>query len=309
MSTAAWPLPVRNLSASAIKKFQTCPEQFRRQYVKGQWDRWSASSVLGNAIHGAVEANFRQKIVTGADLSTSDLEFAYLESFDEEVRSASKETEVDWRMTWGTKFEPARPGVVKDRGRPLLNMYHERVSPGVQPLGVEEWFAMEIEGVPVKVRGKIDLITETEKRDMKFGRSAKESPDNAWLLQAGIYMLVDKTTEYDGRVRMSGLADRHFEWHTGRWGGPQSDPVIHTPAEHPALRIECSDRIKTIAVAQIRATARDMVATYNEFGPDEPWPTSALQHTWACNYCQFGPRSTDASCFWWTGERDTLTLF
>lgn len=309
MTGPAWPLPVRNLSASAIKKFQTCPEQFRRQYVKGQWDRWSASSVLGNAVHGAVEANFRQKIRSGVDLSTSDMELAYAESFDEEVRSASKDSEVDWRMKWGTRFEPARPGVVKDRGLPLARAYHLDVAPHVQPQGVEEWFALDIDGVPVKVRGKIDLIVDGRKRDMKFGRTAKDKPDTSWLLQAGIYMLVDKTTEYDGRVRMSGLGDHHFEWHTGRWGGPQSDPVIHTPETNAELHVECTDRAKLVAVATIRGAARQMVATYNEFGPDEPWPTSALQHTWACDYCQFGPRSADASCFWWTGERDTLTLF
>lgn len=300
----AWPLPIDTLSPSSINKFQRCPEQWRRQYLLGQWENPSASSVVGNAVHGSAQVNYTQKITSGTDLTANDIDLAYAEAFDQEIEDAGGPREIDWTMRLGKDRVELSPGLAKDRGVPLARVYHADVARTVQPIGSEEWFRVEVPGVPVPVRGKIDLITADSKKDLKFGASAKKKPEASWQLQARTYMLVDATTNRDGSVRVGNIGDHAFEWHTGSWGGVRSQPKVITPEEEPTLRMEKTRQTVVVAQAMIKATSDAMVAYYTQFGSDEPWPTSAFQHTWACNYCAFHP-SHGGNCFWWTGTRVT----
>ena len=303
----AWPLPMDTLSPSSINKFQRCPEQWRRQYLLGQWEPSSASSVVGNAVHGSAQVNYTQKIGSGMDLSIGDVELAYAEAFDHEVDEAGGPREIQWTMKYGSKRLNLKAGQAKDLGVPLARTYHENVAAKIQPVGSEEWFRVEVPGVPVPVRGKIDLITKNFKTDMKFGASAKKKPEAAWQLQAKTYMLVDATTNRDGSVRVGNIGHLPFSWHTGSWGSDRTDPKVLTPRDEPDLMMMKTEQTVTVAHALIKASADAMVAFYRQFGPDEPWPTSALQHTWACNYCMFNP-SRGGNCFWWTGGKETVTL-
>jgi len=302
-----WPLPVRSLSPSSMAKFQKCPEQWRRQYLNKEWDRSSASTVIGHANHAAAEVNYRQKTETGDDLPMGDVELAYAEAFDSEVEGVGGNDEIDWKMGSGQYETRLKPGQAKDLGVPLTRKYHEAVSPHIQPVGVEEWFTIEVPGVAVPVKGKIDLIDEYAKTDLKFGRSAKAKPDVTWRLQGLTYMLVDHTREYDGTPRVTGIGGLPFHWHTGSWGGPRSDPKIMTPRTTPELQLANTEQHIGIANSLIKSTANAMLAYWRQFGPDDPWP-GALQHSWACNYCTFGPLKKN-TCWWWVGESgDQLSL-
>lgn len=303
----AWPLPINSLSPSSINKFQRCPEQWRRQYLLGEWERSSASAVVGNAVHGAAQVNYHQKVGTGMDLSVSDVEMAYAEAFDAEVDKEGGPREIRWSMKYGAKKLNLRAGQAKDLGVPLARTYHVDVAQDVQPIGSEEWFRIEVPGVPVPVRGKIDLITRNGKYDLKFGSSAKKKPEASWQLQAKTYMLVDATTNKDGSVRVGNIGHLPFSWHTGSWGSDRTAPKVLTPREEPELTMAKTEQSVTVANAMIKASADAMVAFYTQFGADEPWPTSALQHTWACNYCIFHP-GRGGNCFWWTGGKEAVTL-
>ena len=53
---AGWPTELRqHLSASSLRMLATCPEQFRRVYLKGERQRPGATLVWGSADHYAHE--------------------------------------------------------------------------------------------------------------------------------------------------------------------------------------------------------------------------------------------------------------
>lgn len=308
MTEIAWPLPISSLSPSSINKFQRCAEQWRRQYLLGQWDPPSASSVVGSAVHASAQVNYQYKARTGIDLTANDIDLAYLEAFDQEIEDAGGPREIDWHMRLGKDRVNLSPSLAKDRGGPLARVYHQDIARNVQPVAAEEWFSIEVPGVPVRVRGKIDLITPSEKTDIKFGASAKKKPEASWQLQANTYMLADATTDRDGNVRVGNIGHLPFTWHTGSWGGVRSAPKVLTPDNSPELRMHRTERMARVTQAMIRATADSMIAYYTQFGADNPWPTTALQHTWACNYCTFHP-GHGGNCFWWTGgAEEVVTL-
>jgi hypothetical protein len=308
----SWPLPITSLSPSSMSNFQRCPEEWRRKYIKGEWKfDASASSVMGNAVHGSAEENYSQKRFTGVDLTVDEVEEAYAASFDKEVEVNGGPSEINWTIRIGKEKVRLRPGEAKDRGVPLARQYRESVSPHVQPLGTEEWFAIEVPGSPVPIRGKIDLITETKKTDLKFSAQLKTRPEPSWRLQALTYLLVDKTTEKDGTVRIDSLEKHDFEWHTGTFGGMRSIPRVVTPADEPALSMKNDATSAQIAHKLIASTVQSMLACWERFGSEGPWP-AALQHTWACNVCNFHP-NRGGNCYWWVGEPEPdyelITLF
>lgn len=257
-----------------------CPEKYRRKYVKGERDQSGVSGVMGTAVHGAQERNLRQKVVTGRDLSLRDIEYAYLEAFDEEIDRSGGVSEIDWRLD----DRKLRPGQAKDRARPVNRIYHENVAPKIQPYAVERWVEITVDGVRPRIVGKIDLLQRAQKNDLKFGGSAPKKPKNEWWLQAAIYNLAD---------------DLPFGWHTGSWGSDKYGPAVFTPETAPALLLHSSDEEKRMTEALIRSYTAAMVAYYKTFGPDEPWPGEGRSHQFACGYCPFGPERGDNSCRWW----------
>lgn len=289
-----WPLPLKNLSATSLSTFSRCAEQWRRTYLQGERYIPSASSVVGNAAHGAAETNYSQKIDTGDDLSTSDVEIAFADSFDREVERNGGASEIDWAMKVGKERLILRPGEAKDKGVPVVRSYHTGVANRIQPVRTEEWFRISIGKVPVPIIGKMDLITGTQKTDIKFGAVAKKFPEVMWRIQGLVYLMVGETDT------LSGISHLPFSWHTGSWGSERYGPKIYTPDESPELSMTRTENTAIVAERHISALSETMVAYYTRYGPDEPWPTTALTHSWACNACSFHPRH-GGNCFWWIG--------
>lgn len=305
---------MQTLSPSSMAKFQRCPEQWRRQYLLGQWDRTSVSALVGSSVHESAETNYRQKTRTFEDLAVEDVEVAYAEAFDNEVDEKGGPSEIDWQMGSGKYANTLKPGQAKDRGVGLVRKYHTEVAPTVVPLASEEWFRISVPGVPVQIRGKIDLVrgnfdaedvlVPSCKVDYKFGRSAKESAEASWRLQALTYMLVEATTDRDGNVVTGDIGGLPFGWQTGSWGSSRTEPKIFVPETSPGLLMPFDLTTTELAQAHIRATVNSMLSLHAMYGPDDPWPTPAMQHTWACNYCSFHP-GNGGSCYWWTGRHET----
>jgi hypothetical protein len=309
---------MKTLSPSSMAKFQRCPEQWRRQYLLGQWDRTSVAALVGSAVHESAETNYRQKTVTQQDLAVEEVEVAYAEAFDNEVDEKGGPSGIDWTMGSGNYARKLRPGQAKDNGIGLVRKYHTVVAPTVMPVASEEWFRISVPGVPVDIRGKIDrvrgsfdkddILVPFRKEDYKFGRNAKESAEASWRLQALTYMLVEQTTDREGNVVTDDIGGLPFGWQTGSWGSSRSEPKIFVPETAPGLLMPFEGTTTELAHAHIRTTVHNMLSLHGRYGPDEPWPTPAMQHTWACNYCPFHP-SNGGSCYWWTGKHEAaLTL-
>lgn len=276
LHTPPWPLPRDTLSPSSIGTFIQCAEKYRIKYVLGQRDQFGVSALVGNAIHAAQERNYRVKVVNQRGISLPESEDAYLEAFEKEVDEAGGYSEIDWRI----KDHKVRPGKAKDMGRTPNRLYHDTVAPTIQPIAVEQWIKIKVPGVYPEIIGKLDLVTLAAMFDYKFGRQTVAKPRPDWLLAAGIYSLSNP--------------DLPFGWHTGRWNGDE----ILTPATTPALWYQ--PQPGEVLEALIRSYANAIIAYYERFGPDEPWPGTGKSHTFACDFCPAHP-SKGGTCFWWKG--------
>jgi hypothetical protein len=267
-----WPPQLRDhLSASSIRMLATCPEQFRRVYLKGERQRPGAALVWGSADHYAHEQNFSQKIESHTDISSDDVKLAFAEGFDRKVADEGGEDEVDWGDD--------KVGELKDRGVKLAAAYHEQVSPRVQPTAVEKSVSLDLPGLIVPVIGRTDVETAGYVIEGKTSSSRKSKPEPQWRLQGTLYQLA------------TGLP---IEWHVK---AKTKTPAVYTPKEEPGLRLVASQRLIDTTVERARRLVATMLAFHEVYGPDEPWPTGAPDYGWACDYCGFRP-----DCVWWKDD-------
>lgn len=256
--TIPWPLPFEHVSASMLGQYLRCPEQFRQYRFLGRRMPPKGFLIWGTADHRALEVNWRQKIASHEDIPTSDVQEAFAEALDAEIREAGE-------VEWGAD----KPGDVKDAGVALVAAYHEKASPRVQPVQVEQKFSLEIPGVPVPIIGYIDLETEGPIVERKTSARKTSTVPGNYRLQASIYQLARRRS-----------VDFHYSVKT-------KTPQIVLPDEAPGLTVPVSDAALLRAEDRVRRVVRSLVATFNEFGPDEPWP-DAIFHD-PCSWCGFRP--------------------
>jgi len=269
---AGWPAELRqHLSASSLRMLATCPEQFRRVYIRGERQRPGAALVWGSADHYAHEQNFQQKIDSHEDIPGADIELAFAEGFDRSISDNGGEDEVDWGED--------RPGDLKDRGVKLAATYHQQVSPRVQPVAVEKPVTLMLPGVVVPVVGRLDIQTEATVIEGKTATARKSKPEPQWRLQGALYQLA------------TGLP---LEWHVKT---KTKLPAVYTPREEPGLRFVAGRPLLEATVLRVHRLVTGMLALYATYGPDEPWPTGAPDYGWACDYCGFRPM-----CAWWQDD-------
>ena len=269
---AGWPDGLRpHLSASSLRMLATCPEQYRRVYVKGERQRPGAAMIWGSADHYAHEQNFAQKITSHVDIPERDIELAFAEGFDRKIDDEGGEDEVDWGDD--------KPGELKDRGVKLAVVYHRHVSPRVQPTAVEEPISLELPGVLVPVIGRLDVKTVTVVIEQKTATARKSKPEPQWRLQGAMYQLA------------TGLP---VEWHVKT---KTKVPAVYTPADEPGLRMVASPLLLDATTLRVQRLVATMLGYMDVYGPDEPWPTGAPDYGWACDYCGFRP-----TCPWWLDE-------
>lgn len=269
-----WPKELHgrgHLSASQLTLFSRCPEQYRRVYVLGERRPPAGALIFGSADHKAHELNFTQKITSGADISVGDVELAFAEAFDREVNKAGGTGEVDW--------ESDKPGELKDKGIALVGHYHRKVSPFVQPIAVEARFEITVPGVPLPIIGYVDVEEEADLIERKTAKRKESAIKPDWRLQGLLYQSV---------------REKPVDWHLST---KTKLPAVYTPTDEPGLHLAYSPLAVKTAHNFCRAIAGQIVALFNQYGPDEPWPTGAPVYGWACGFCGFRP-----TCPWWEYE-------
>ena len=133
-------------SYSQINMWQRCPRQWYYRCVKGLKVPPSGALIEGSCYHTALEANFKQKIVTMEDLPVEQC----LDAFSDAWEARLQQEEIEW--------EDKKPGQLKDEGIKLVGAYIDTTAPQVQPIEVEKPYVREVAGV--KVVSVIDLIDE-----------------------------------------------------------------------------------------------------------------------------------------------------
>ncbi|MCG3204356.1 MAG: hypothetical protein KCHDKBKB_01071 [Elusimicrobia bacterium] len=160
--------------------FLRCPEQFRNRYIEGLKIPPSAAMVQSKVWHGAVEANYRQKIKTGQDLPLNDMQEIYAADFD----VALKAEEI--------AFQPdENPGKVKDEGVAITTIHHKLIAPTVRPALVEEKFVISLgDDFPYDLVGVWDLVDQDGFiADNKAYSKTPNQSDVDKDIQLGIYSL------------------------------------------------------------------------------------------------------------------------
>lgn len=260
--TPDWPEPLpRHLSASSLKTFSRCPEQWRRHYLLRQNERPGAALVWGGADHYAHEVNFRQKIETEQDLPAGDVLDAFAQGIADRIDEFGGESEVEWGRV--------RLSDVKDLGSRLVAAYHAGVSPWVYPIAVEEKFELEVEHVPVPLIGYVDLETRKSILDAKTASAKVSEPKPEWRLQGLLYQAARrKPVEFHLKVKTK-------------------VPQIYTGVNMPGLRLPLNEPLVDKALVRVQYLVRQIASLYAEFGPDDPWPTTAPDVGWRDSYCGF----------------------
>jgi hypothetical protein len=263
------PMP-DHISASQLSMFQRCPEQWRRRYLLGQKERPGGALVWGSADHYAHEQNFTQKITSGVDIPRSDVELAFVEGFDRAIERNGGAGEIVW---------DDKPGSMKDQGVALVGAYHDRVSPHVQPVTVEEKFKLQIPGVPVPVIGYVDVTTAETGIERKTAKRKESKPKPDWVIQGRLYQAVKHLP---------------IEWHLSV---KTKVPGIYAPGlGQRELSLPLVQATVDSTMVLVRTLAQAMLAYMRMYGPHEPWP-GGITHPWACDFCGFRP-----TCAWWAGE-------
>ncbi len=146
----SWPaeLPLV-LSPSSLTKFLSCPEAFRRKYIKGERERPSHFLIIGRADSKARELDLGQKITSFVNLPVNEVKEIAAVSFDEAVEEDGGTSEIEW--------EDSSPGKAKDMTVSVAGAYAEQVSHSITPIRVEGECEVTVPGVVPVVRGYLDV--------------------------------------------------------------------------------------------------------------------------------------------------------
>lgn len=138
---------LRSISPTQLRTYDTCPLQYRMRYVERVPTRDSPASLVGQAVHAALERNFVAKRRSGRDL---------------ELKEAAEVFDDVWnaRLPTGAGSGPASEDF--DRayasGQSVLELYLVEVAPQVIPHLIEHRFRFDLPGVQVQLVGTVDLI-------------------------------------------------------------------------------------------------------------------------------------------------------
>ena len=277
--------PRERISASSLKMFQRCPEQWRRRYILGHKAPPAGALLWGSADHEAVGANYAQKIDTGTDLPVPEVQEMFVASLEQRVETAEDEILWDGKIYAG-KTEEQAIALTKDWGASLVGAYQEQVAQTTWPVSVEQEFTLPLDGLP-PVTGFIDLTARDEPGDIfesfvatqsverkTKGSNSAPGPDERF--QARVYELVTGLpTRFDVSVK-----------------GSSPKVVVHEPepVQPPSRTIEA-----------LRRAVLGIASCFALYGEEQPWPdngrTIPLKFGMACDLC--GYRS---SCGWWHEE-------
>lgn len=154
---------IEHISPSSLGLFAKCREAYRRRYICGDVIPPGIAACVGSGFHKAAEANHRQKIQSGTDLSTEELQDVARDGYDRAIKNGVLLTEEE-------KAEAGKVlGAGADNAVSLAAAYAEKVAPSIRPALVEETFTANVsDWGEIPLLGIIDVLDVTSTcRDMK----------------------------------------------------------------------------------------------------------------------------------------------
>src|SRR5437763_3133712 len=88
--------PLRHLSASSYSLWLSCPDAWRRRYIKGEKQAPSGSMFLGSRVDDALSAYHRRILEHGDRLALDQLLDLYHEIWHAELQAERDKEGIDW---------------------------------------------------------------------------------------------------------------------------------------------------------------------------------------------------------------------
>jgi hypothetical protein len=258
-----WPDGLRHLSSTSIGMFRRCPEQFRHRYVKGEKERPGEGLVIGSMFHDALGWNYGLKIDSHEDRPTNEV-VQYLQ--DESIPKVLEENGGAEEISWDSDDAAKGVEIARRDSERILVRYHETVVPRIQPVAIDEYFAIEDPSLPVPIIGYVDVRDEGRILDTKTGKQSVSKLKPSWQLQATLYgAATGLPVEYHSISRAA-------------------TPKITTALESDQMVFR-PDEVKTRNVINSAAQIAAMIGwMYTTYGPDETWPTMGRFADWSMSF-------------------------
>lgn len=243
--------PVGILSPSSISTYLKCPEWFRRQYVKDEKRERGAWAVSGTAFHEARHMALAWQMEHGQSYPEEKIGTLFEEAWQASLREGAAE----WRGTTPEKQREIAWG--------MFDAYQHGLGKSVIPVAMEEWVKTYVEGVPVPVLGKVDVVTRSpsEVIDTKTGRQLFHQMKDEHMIQGSIYCLATNLPV--------------------RWHSVSEKPAAST---NENLRLDPTPKVLNAARAYVKDVYEGVRRLLDTRGTDEPWPLHGPA-SGQCKYC------------------------
>jgi hypothetical protein len=264
--------PLRHLSPSSYSLWVSCPEAWRRRYIKGEKPAPSGSMFLGSRVDDALSAYHRRILEHGDRLAVEQVLDLYREQWTAELDAEQDKQGVNWEeeLSERTAFE---------LGRQAIELAMVELIPNLgDPVDVQRRLEFTIApDLEWTVLCYLDLETLKEVRDgepaptvvdfkVKNSLITKDKADSD--PQAGLYLAGRWLEDYPaGELCFAQIAK------PGKRRKQMSASLVRTGRTAGQLRG---------VLARLALAASQIVASYERFGPEQPWgfadPTS-----WKCS--------------------------
>ena len=156
-------------SFSSLNMFKRCPRQYYYRYVKGLKQPPSGALILGGSAHEGLEFDMKEKMITKENTPTEKVKAAFADSYEKKIESNGGKSSIDWGKD--------KPGLLKDKGVKMIEVYNTQRSIELDPKMVEQKFELTLTGNK-KIIGRIDMI-ETDNSMLDWKTSSRKKNQNA----------------------------------------------------------------------------------------------------------------------------------
>jgi hypothetical protein len=266
--------PLGHLSPSSYSLWVSCPEAWRRRYIKGEKPPPSGSMFLGSRVDDALSAYHRRILEHGDRLAVGQLLDLYREQWQAELEAERDKQGIGW-----DEDLPERAAF--ELGRQAIGLAMAELVPHLgDPVDVQRRLEFTLApGLEWTVLGYLDLETLKQHGDgeprptvvdfkVKGSLISQDQADSD--AQAGIYLAGRWLEDYPADELLFAQIAK-----PGKRRKQMSATVVPTRRTAGQMRG---------VLARIALAASQIATAYERYGPDQPWgfadPTS-----WKC-----GPR-------------------
>ncbi|HET6864722.1 MAG TPA: PD-(D/E)XK nuclease family protein [Solirubrobacteraceae bacterium] len=253
--------PLRHLSPSSYSLWVSCPEAWRRRYIKGEKPPPSGSMFLGSRVDDALSAYHRRILEHGDRLALGQLLDLYREMWQAELDAEREKRGIDWHedLPERAAFELGRQAIelamaelVPHLGEPVevQRRLEFTLAPGL------EWTVLcylDLETVKPQAGGDpIHAVVDFKVKGSPIGQDQADSDPQAGLYLAGRWL--------EGRPAKGLLFAQIAK--PGKRRKQMSASLIGTTRTAGQLRG---------VLARVALAASQIAAAYERYGPDRAW--------------------------------------